>query len=90
MKNNIEKEIDKIWDKYRGFESLSESDVIEICKHFYEYGKSCIKSSMIDGWTEGNSYFKQMWVRSDCFSKEMFDTFNYGDKVKVIVLKENE
>lgn len=35
---NLEKEIDLVEDKYRGFYSLSRADVIDIAKHFFELG----------------------------------------------------
>jgi len=35
---NLEKEIDLVEDKYRGFYSLSRADVIDIVKHFFELG----------------------------------------------------
>ena len=34
----MEKEIDLVEDKYRGFESLSRADVIDVAKHFFELG----------------------------------------------------
>lgn len=35
---DLEKEIDLVEDKYRGFESLSRADVIDVAKHFFELG----------------------------------------------------
>lgn len=35
---DLEKEMDLVEDKYYGFESLSRADVIEIIKHFFEFG----------------------------------------------------
>ena len=35
---DLDKEIDLVEDKYRGFESLSRADIIDIAKHFYELG----------------------------------------------------
>ena len=35
---DLDKEIDLVEDKYRGFESLSKADIIDIAKHFYELG----------------------------------------------------
>ena len=35
---DLEKEIDLVEDKYRGFESLSRADVIDVAKHFFALG----------------------------------------------------
>lgn len=35
---DLDKEIDLVEDKYRGFESLSRTDIIAIAKHFFELG----------------------------------------------------
>lgn len=37
---DLEKEIDLVEDKYRGFESLSRADIIAVAKHFFELGMS--------------------------------------------------
>lgn len=38
VREDLEKEIDLVEDKYRGFESLSRADVIDVAKHFFELG----------------------------------------------------
>jgi len=35
---DLDKEIDLVEDKYRGFNSLSRADVIAVAKHFFEFG----------------------------------------------------
>ena len=35
---DLDKEIDSVEDKYHGFESLSRADIIDIAKHFFEFG----------------------------------------------------
>ena len=40
VREDLEKEIDLVEDKYRGFESLSRADVIDVAKHFFELGLS--------------------------------------------------
>ena len=38
VSEDLGKEIDLVEDKYRGFESLSRADVIDVAKHFFELG----------------------------------------------------
>jgi hypothetical protein len=35
---DLDKEIDLVEDKYYGFESLSRADIIDVAKHFFEFG----------------------------------------------------
>jgi hypothetical protein len=39
----LEKEIDLVEDKYQGFYSLSRADIIDIAKHFYEFGLKVVQ-----------------------------------------------
>ena len=38
VSEDLDKEIDSVEDKYHGFESLSRADIIDIAKHFFEFG----------------------------------------------------
>ncbi len=47
VSEDLETEIDKIDEKYRGLNSLCEHDVIEICEHFCKFGADWQKERTI-------------------------------------------
>lgn len=90
MKSNLEKEIDRIRDKYCGFESLTDSDVVEICKHFYKAGlnKNKLMDDALPGTIMINKYGNK--YASSWSGLCQFDKFDVGDKIKIIVIEDDE
>ena len=91
INNKLEVEIEKVREYYQGFESLSAHDVVEICEHFFKTGADMRKQQMMKDAVEGNFTFSPVYPENDfiVFEKDRLPKHRLGDKVRVIIIKED-
>ena len=74
---DLDKEIDLVEDKYYGFESLSRADIIDVAKHFFEFGMTVSNKAQKASFA-GNERIKD-W-REKCCGQCKFRPVEYNGK----------